>query len=233
MPTYARIHQFNQSLIYHLYNRSNGKRPIFKHSKDFIYFINLLKKYALRFNLKIYHWVIMSNHYHLLLELAEPKQISKIMAGLAKAYSCYYHKTYFTAGFLWQGRFKMQPIQKNKYLVACGRYIEKNPVRAGMVIKSFEYPYSSAKYYCLGKNDGITTEDPEFLTFGTNLSSRRTEYIEFLRKFNDKEEIFNNFEQPIGNKEFLRKFIKENGRLTSKRRGRPRKELTSNSLRER
>ncbi|PIP19039.1 MAG: hypothetical protein COX41_05030 [Candidatus Omnitrophica bacterium CG23_combo_of_CG06-09_8_20_14_all_41_10] len=231
MPTYARIHQLSLSLIYHIYSRSNDRIPIFKSKEDFIYFMGLLKKYSLRFGLKIYHWVIMSNHYHLLLELDEPKRISRIMAGLSKAYSCYHHKTYFTAGFLWQGRFKLQPVQKDNYLIACGRYIERNPVRAGIVNKVYGYPYSSASYYCSGENDGITVEDPAFLTFGTNLTSRRNAYIEFLRRFDSEEEkSFNNFEQPVGNKGFLRRLIKENGRFTSRRRGRPRKELLHNSL---
>ncbi len=224
MPTYARVHQLRLSLIYHIYSRSNGKIPIFKSRNDFIYFRSLLKRYSLRFDLKIYHWVIMTNHYHLLLELEEPKRISKIMAGLSKAYSCYYHKVYSTAGFLWQGRFKLQPVQEDNYLVACGRYIERNPVRAGMVNEAYEYPYSSARYYCLGENDGITVEDPAFLSFGTNLAYRRNAYIEFLRKFDDEEEkSFNNLEQPVGNEEFLRRLVIENGRFTSMRRGRLRK----------
>jgi len=226
MPTYARKYQLGLSLIYHTYNRSNGRVPIFKRREDFSNFKSLLEKYTLRFSLKIYHWVIMSNHYHLLLELEEPKRISKIMAGLSKAYSCYHHQIYSTAGFLWQGRFKLQPVQKDKYLIACGRYIERNPVRAGMINEAFEYSYSSARYYCLGENDGITVEDPAFLTFGTNLATRRNAYIEFLRKFDAEEEkSFNNLEQPVGSKEFSRRLIKEDGRFTSRRRGRPRKRI--------
>jgi len=124
MPAYARKHQLGLSLVYHIYNRSNGRIPIFKKREDFIYFMELLKRYSSRFDLKIYHWVIMSNHYHLLLALEQPKQISRVMAGLSKAYSCYQHKIYFAAGFLWQGRFKLQPVQQDSYLAACGRYIE-------------------------------------------------------------------------------------------------------------
>ena len=224
MPTYARKHQLKLSLIYHLYSRSNGKIPIFKNREDCVCFISLLKRYSLRFGLKIYHWVIMPNHYHLLLELDDPKQVSKIMAGLSKAYSCYYHSTYSTVGFLWQGRFKLQPVQKVNYLVACGRYIERNPVKAGIIDESCEYPYSSARYYCLGENDGVTVEDPEFATFGKDLDFRRNAYMVFLQKFNDEEEkLFNNLEQPVGGKEFLRGLIKENGRFISRRRGRKRK----------
>lgn len=221
MPTYARKHQLNAS-VYHIYNRSNGRMPIFKSKEDFTCFMDLLKRYSLKFDLKLYHWIIMPNHYHLLLELKQPKMMSNIMAGLSKAYSCYHHKVYFTTGFLWQGRFKLQPVQKERYLIACGRYIERNPVRANIVNQAYEYSYSSARFYCLGETDSITNEDPTFTQFGTDLASRHNAYIKFLHNFNEEEdECFNDLEQPVGNQEFVKKLLKENGRLIARKRGRP------------
>lgn len=228
MPTYARKHQLAASLIYHLYSRSNARVQIFKCKEDYCYFMDLLKDYSLRFDLKIYHWVIMSNHYHLLLELAEPERISKMMAGLSKAYSCYHHKTYSLSGFLWQGRFKLQPVQKERYLIACGRYIERNPVKAAMVKEAYEYPYSSARFYSFGENDGITVEDPTFLEFGTDLISRRNAYIEFLRNFDkDDEREFDSLEKPAGNKDFIKRLLKMNGRFMPRRRGSPIKRIVA------
>ncbi len=81
MPSYARKHQLNNSLLYHIFNRSNSKSPIFDSPEDYQHFIKLLIKYGESFNLKIYHWVIMQTHYHLLLEIDEPEHISKLMAG--------------------------------------------------------------------------------------------------------------------------------------------------------
>lgn len=226
MPTYARKHQLTNSLIYHIYNRSNAKLPIFNRTEDFDYFKDLLRSYSKRFSLKVYHWVIMPNHYHLLLELEEPERISNIMSGLAKAYSCYHHRVYSASGFLWQGRFKLQPVQKEKYLIACGRYIERNPVKAGMVNQAYAYPYSSAVVYCLGKADGITVEDPTISEFGIDLHRRRNAYKEFLQNFDyEEEKLFNNLEQPIGNKEFINRLIKNNGRFVPRRRGRPRERI--------
>lgn len=221
MPTYSRKHQLSGSLVYHIFNRSNARIPIFKRKEDFSYFKDLLSGYSSRFDLKIYHWVIMSNHYHLLLEITEPELISGFMAGLAKAYSCYHHKVYATSGLLWQGRFKMQPIQKERYLIACGRYIERNPVQAGMVEVTSEYPYSSARFYILGEDDGITVEDPAFLEFGKDLDTRRHAYMEFLRDFDDEEEkLFDDLEAPAGSKKFVKSLFKIKGRLLPKRRGR-------------
>lgn len=231
MPTNSRKHQLQQSFIYHVYNRSNARIPIFNRTEDFIHFMNLLEKYSFNFALKIYHWVIMSNHYHILLELKEPKCISKVMAGLSKAYSCYYHLVYGTVGFLWQGRFKSQPVQKEFYLIACARYIERNPVRSGICSEAYEYPYSSARYYCLGDKDSITTQDPCFEAFGINMLSRSDRYRDFLRSFDQEvEKAFATLEHPAGNEVFRRSLVREHGRYTSKRSGRPRKELMHNHL---
>ncbi|MEW6100870.1 MAG: transposase, partial [Candidatus Omnitrophota bacterium] len=85
MPSYARKHQLTRSLLYHVFSRSNARLPIFREPYDFSHFITLLKGYAEAFSLTMYHWVIMSNHYHLLLEIPEPEQISRCMAGIARA----------------------------------------------------------------------------------------------------------------------------------------------------
>jgi len=221
MPTYARRHQLANALTYHIYSRSNAKIPIFKCPDDFLHFMGLLKDYSSRFSLKIYHWVIMINHYHLLLELADPEMISKVMAGLSKAYSCYHHKVYSLPGFLWQGRFKLQPVQKERYLIACGRYIERNPLRAGLVEAAHEYPYSSAKFYAIGKQDDITTEDPAFAGFGKDLVSSRNNYIKFLQDFDEEDtRKFSNLEEPVGNKDFIKRLVKVRGRFMPRRRGR-------------
>lgn len=221
MPSYARKHQLNNSLIYHVYNRSNASVAIFNSQEDYQHFIKLLKYYNNKFTIKIYHWVIMPNHYHLLLEIEEPEGISKFMAGLSRAYTHYYHRVYLTSGFLWQGRFKLQPIQKEKYLIACGRYIERNPVRAKIVLNVQDYIYSSGKFYCDGRGDGITVEDPTFAEFGKSLIERQEAYKEFLHNFDyEEEKSFAALEEPHGDKAFIRRLIKENGRYMPRRKGR-------------
>jgi putative transposase len=228
MPYCARKHQLQYALAYHIYNRSNARMTVFHTDSDCRYFMELLREYVKTFNLNLYHWVIMPNHYHLLLELEQPEQISKVMAGLNRSYTCYYHRVYQTAGFLWQGRFKCQPVQKEGYLFACGRYIERNPVRADIVSKAQEYAYSSAGFYCAGKADGLTTEDPIFSTFGPDMRARMIRYARFLRAFDaGGKSSFANFSEPQGSEEFISKLIKENGRYLPKRRGRPRQRIVS------
>ena len=228
MPSCARKHQLTNSLIYHVFNRSNARVAIFTVKEDYLHFMRLLAQYSRKFNLKIYHWVIMSNHYHLLLELDEPEAISRVISGLARAYTHYYHRTYLTCGALWQGRFKLQPVQKERYLLACGRYIERNPVRANIVTQAHEYPYSSAGFYYFGKQDGITVEDPTFTEFGIDITQRQIAYRKFLSNFDSEEEnSFSNLENPQGDKEFIKRLIREGSRYVPRRRGRPFKTIVS------
>lgn len=227
MPSYARKHQLTNSLVYHAFNRSNGRVPIFHAENDYDHFIKLLKNYSERFALKIYHWVIMDNHYHILFEIGLPENISKFMAGLARAYTHYYQKAYQSTGFLWQGRFKLQPVQKEGYLIACGRYIERNPVRKKIVTEATDYPYSSCRFYTLGLSDGLTREDPTFKNFGLEINSRRQEYKNFLLDFDMKAETgFRNFDKPQGNRQFIRRLFKVQGRLIPQRRGKPKGKIS-------
>ncbi|MFA6357048.1 MAG: transposase [Candidatus Omnitrophota bacterium] len=221
MPSYARKHQLQQSLLYHAFSRSNGRRVIFQEPGDFDHFKKLIGEYNDKFNSKIYHWAIMPNHYHLVIELECPELISKFMAGLHRAYSHYYHNQYNAVGFLWQGRFKLQPIQKELYLKSCGRYVERNPVRAGIAAEAFEYAYSSARFYCLGQEDGITRVSPDFDDFGKEATGRQVAYKKFLRDFNSKEDaFFSNIEAPCGDPDFIRKLVKIGKHYFPRRKGR-------------
>jgi putative transposase len=222
MPSTARKHQLSQSLLYHIFNRGNAKSEIFHAKEDYLYFISILSNYSQRYKLRIYHWILMPNHYHLLLEIDEPERLSSVMAGIGRSYVFYHHRTYKSAGHLWQSRFKSQAIQKELYLLSCGRYIERNPVKAGIVNIAEDFEYSSAAYYVLDREDGLTTEDPLFDTFGTDKARRRERYREFLREFKEDDEdkrLFGNLEFARGTKEFLRRLVKEKGLFLPKRRG--------------
>ena len=113
MPYYARKHQLEGNLLYHVLNRANARNKIFHDAADYDYLVAIILKYSKAKNMSIYHYCIMPNHYHLLLEIKEPELLSSAMAGINKSYSIYYHKRFKTSGYLWQGRFKSKPIQKD------------------------------------------------------------------------------------------------------------------------
>jgi len=220
MPTRPRRHQLRNSLIYHAYNRSNNRVPIFIKDEDYQHFLTLLREYCARFILRMYHWVIMSNHFHILFEIKNPEEISPFMAGLERAYTHYHHSRYHESGLLWQGRFKLQPVQKERYLIACGRYIERNPVRARITQAAADYHWSSASYYCTGVNDNLTYADPTYVNFGPDAGLRQSSYRQFLQNFDtEKEKMFRSCVNPVGNRSFIGKLQLSRGRYVGRRKG--------------
>jgi putative transposase len=93
--------------------------------------------------------------FHLLLQLPRPQQLSRLMAGLLRAYVHYYHGRYDFVGHLFQGRFKSPAIEADSYLLSCGRYIERNPVEAGLVTEPWLYRWSICRAYALGEEDAL------------------------------------------------------------------------------
>jgi putative transposase len=226
MPSYPRKHQLTGSLMYHAYNRSNGGDTIFHDDADYRKFMDLVQRYSSSFSMKIYHWVIMPTHFHLLFELTDPRRISKLLAGLTVVYTRYHHVRYATHGFLWQGRFKLQPVQKERYLIACGRYIERNPVEAGLCAEADEYSYSSARFYTHGIADGITFEDPTYANFGSNVISRQERYRDFLCESNSEEEdVFDKMEVRVGNIAFIERLKQIKGRPIPQGKGKPKRDF--------
>jgi putative transposase len=221
MPYLARRDQLIGALVYHVFNRGNGKREIFHAPRDYERFKEILVRYSTAFGIRLFHWALMPNHYHLLMQLNEPERLSAVMAGIARSYVFYHHTTHRTVGHLWQGRFKSQPIERDTYLLACGRYIERNPVEAGIVAAAEEYPNSSASYYVSGRADGLTHPDPLFPSFAEDLADRRKNYKEFLSGHNPEEDrFFENLEKPMGSEEFLKRLARKRGHYLPKR-GRP------------
>ena len=222
MPSTARKHQLQGSLLYHIINRGNRREDVFHYAEDYQYFIKLLSCYSLRFEAFIYHWVLMPNHYHILLEIVDPAKLSKMMAGLARSYVYYYQKQYKLGGHIWQGRFKSQPIEKERYLLSCARYIERNPLRAKMVNSPEDYKYSSAKFYAHGKEDNLTKVDPSFESFGSSISERRSNYADFLKIHNVEEDALfkENNETVLGGQKFKARLVYEGGRYLPRRKGR-------------
>ena len=217
MPSVARKYQLQMSLVYHVLNRGNARQALFHEAADYQHFVRLLVKYGAKHNIQFYHWALMENHYHLCLELSIPGALSSIMAGIQRAYVHYHHRKYQSAGFLFQGRFKSKPIQKERYLLACGRYIEQNPLKAGVVDRAESYCYSSGPFYVIGAEDGLTTPDPFYETFGCTPKERQAAYRIFLEQ-DEESGHFERFDVPLGDEEFQWRLIRKRGRFVGRRR---------------
>jgi putative transposase len=217
MPRAARSFQLRKSITFHVLNRGVLKQPIFHDEHDYSAFLKVLKRYISKFNTKVYHWCLMPNHYHIVMEMVTPEVISKFIGGIQQSYAMKYHRRYKTAGRLFQSRFKSQAIDKELYLLACGRYVERNPLRAGLCQNACEWPWSSARFYAMAKLDSVTSPNP-------GLKEKSPEqYIEWLsQECYSEEEILRSSKEVIGSHRFQNELLRKHGRLIQHRRGRKR-----------
>ena len=131
---------------YHIINRGVEQRDIFQEEEDYTYFEELLCTHAKSHNITIHNFCLMSNHYHLLVEI-EQENLSKFMRQINMNYAIYFNKKNKRSGHLWQGRFKSWYVTDVAYLYTLILYIEQNPLKAKMVNKIEEYPYGTAHYF--------------------------------------------------------------------------------------
>jgi len=136
-----------QRAVYHVCIRGNNKQAVLLTDENKIAFLNSLSVFKSRFGFKLYGFVLMDNHAHLVIEAAPLINISKIMQAVTLSYSVKFRKKYVYSGYVWQGRFKSNVIDDNNYILECLNYIHNNPVRARIVTKPEDYPWSSYGFY--------------------------------------------------------------------------------------
>ncbi len=132
--------------FYHVLSRGNEKKEIFQDEKDYQKFLSLLSNMVERFRLEVHAYVLMKNHYHLLIKTKEAN-LSRAIQWLGVSYSVWYNRRHQRSGHLFQGRFKSFLIENERYFVGMGLYIHGNPLRAGIVERLADYPWSSYGIY--------------------------------------------------------------------------------------
>lgn len=138
--------------FYHVLARGNQKQKTFLNETDYERYRSRLKHYREKFVFSLYAYVLMPNHVHLLIKTGETP-LSKIMQGLQFSYTQYFNRTHRKVGHLFQGRYKAILCEEESYLLELVRYIHLNPVRAGLVRRPEDYPWSSHPLYLeRGKN---------------------------------------------------------------------------------
>ncbi len=178
---------------YHITTRGNNKNNVFREDNDYLFYLNLIKKYKKEHPFDIYHYCLMSNHTHFLVRTGLASGFSVFIKKLNLAYYYYFKKKYGWTGHLWQGRYNSQPVGKDEHFLQCGKYIEFNPIRAGIVKNPGYYLYSSYGYYAEGKDDDLLTED----FFYENLRSNKKEKQEKYKEILIDEVIENSYNKPV------------------------------------
>lgn len=167
--------------FYHITARGNERRDIYRDKKDFSKFIEILKEYAERYGVRIHCFVLMNNHYHLLVE-TPGANLTAFMHNVQSHYSGYFNNRHKRAGHLFQGRYKALVVDKDSYIVELSRYIHLNPVRAGLVRRPGAWEWSSYGDYTNSSGPGkewiATAEILNY--FGKRKKTAGAKYAEYV-----------------------------------------------------
>ncbi len=131
--------------IYHIINRANGREQIFQKEKDYEAFERILFEAKERYPMRILSFCIMPNHWHFVLYPKKDEDLSNFMRWVTHTHTQRYHTYYNSIGYghIYQGRFKSFPIEKDSHFLQVCRYIERNPLRAGLVQRAEDWRWSS------------------------------------------------------------------------------------------
>jgi putative transposase len=179
MPRRARVAP--QDHVFHVLTRGNNRQNVFLETVDYQTYLEFLKKYKEKYEFKIYHYVLMKNHVHLVLETFEKGgTLAEVMKGINLSYAQYFKRKYDHIGHFWQDRFRSILISKDQYLLACGSYVELNPVRAGLAKDPKDYRWSSYNSYAYGRGDLVVDEHPIYQELSRGEIDRRMRYRKFV-----------------------------------------------------
>jgi len=220
MPRIARVCAINYP--HHITQRGNNRETIFFEDADREFYLKTIKKYSHQWNFDIWAYCLMTNHVHILAVPRRDESLAKGIGGTNLVYTQYINRRYNRSGRLWQNRFFSTIIEEGPYLWAVARYIERNPVRANIVERAEDYPWSSAKAYILNLKDKILSdeswlEESEFDAYRKFLSDENKEIDGSIRKATSTG-------RPLGCEEFMKNLEKILERsIFPKRVGRPKK----------
>ena len=176
----ARIHY--AGAVYHVTARGNNREVIFRDGKDKNYYLSLVKKYKEKFNFSLYAYVLMDNHVHLLIEVAD-HSLAQIMQGIQQSYSKKFNIQYDRVGHVFQQRYDARLCAVDSYLLTVLKYIHVNPVKAG-IVDTLNYRWSSHNSYIRG-NSSFINVDKMLGLFANNSDVAILQYIQFMEAIED------------------------------------------------
>jgi putative transposase len=226
MPRPARLNI--PGIPQHVTQRGNNRQACFYADEDYRLYLELLNDACRLHACHLHAYALMTNHVHLLITPSTPDGVSRVMCDLGRDFVRTFNRNYQRTGTLWEGRFKSSLVDTNRYCLTCYRYIELNPVRAGMVRHPADYRWSS--YHCngLGKPDTLISPHDCWLLLGEDDQARTAAYEALCKDVLEQADIEHirhcvNTGLPTGNDRFRREIEKSLSiRLGQGKRGRPR-----------
>ena len=209
MPRAPRLQ--DAGLLHHVITRGNDRQILFRSPQDFQKYLELLSHARREFPLKIYNYVLMDNHIHLLVEPTEEGNLSKAMEYVSKGYAKYFNKTYQHVGHVFQGRFKSFLVQDDRYFFTCSRYIDLNPVKANLVSNPADYLWSGHKTLAAGYESAFKIDHHHLYTaLGKNDKERQIAYRALIQtNLGEELDLLDRRVCILGDDEFKKKIRKK------------------------
>jgi putative transposase len=225
MPRIARLSL--PGVPMHIVQRGNNRQACFFHPSDYAFYLETVFACAARYQVDIHAYVLMTNHAHLLATPTRKWGVSRMMQLLGATYVANINALYQRTGTLWEGRYKSSLVESERYCLACYRYIELNPVRAGMCAHPGDYRWSSYRVNALAEAKSGLTPHPQWIALGENDAERRARYRTLVDADVDPERVQDirfavRKGLPTGSSQFRSKIEEAlNRRLGTGHRGRP------------
>ncbi len=173
----------------HIVQRGNNRQKCFVEDFDYSFYLHVLGDACRERRCQLHAFVLMTNHVHLLITPLVEQGASLMMMDLGRRYVRYFNDLHDRTGTLWEGRFKSSLIETRRYCLACHRYIELNPVRAGLVREPGQYRWSSFRTNAFGLKNSLLTPHSEWLALGVNDELRQAAYRKFFETIPTEQEL--------------------------------------------
>jgi len=161
---------------YHLVQRGNNRQACFFEQQNYRVYLQYMRDGLDQYGDRLHAYCLMTNHVHLLLTPKDKDSISKLMKVVCSRYAQYINKKYSRTGTLWSGRHKSSAVDSDTYLLKCYRYIELNPVTAGMVNQPQDYLWSSYHHNALGNTNSLISPHACYRALGQSKCIRLPRY---------------------------------------------------------
>jgi putative transposase len=187
MSRLPRLHVPGLPLL--ILQRGNNGISIFADDADFQSYRDFLRDSAREAGLPVHAYVLMPSHVHLLVSPTDERAAGNFMQRLGRRYVRYFNDRHARTGTLWEGRYRSTVVEPARYLLACYRYIERNPVRAGFVTEASNYAWSSCRHHLGLVSDSLLTDHVRYWALGNTPFERQAAYRAILESGEPETEL--------------------------------------------
>jgi putative transposase len=170
----------------HIVQRGVNRVACFRAEADYLVYLSHLRQLSAKYECAVHAYCLMTNHVHLLLTPGAADSCTRLMRDLGRHYVPYFNRRHERTGTLWEGRFHSCIAESARYVLACYRYIELNPVRAQMVEHPGDYPWSSYAVNTGARSDRFITQHPEFAALATKRDKQHAAYVALFEEKMDE-----------------------------------------------